>query len=96
MKKSFLLIFFILGCASINFHYGIGDKINNYPLEVTLKESKDLDFLHKGTEKELPHRDKKFINGKIRMVIPSRIGHVIVTEDIPFKIIQKVIQRSVS
>jgi 3-dehydroquinate synthase len=42
------------------------------------------------------YRDKKFINGKIRMVIPSRIGHVIVTEDIPFKIIQKIIQRSVS
>ncbi|MFH1063238.1 MAG: 3-dehydroquinate synthase [Candidatus Omnitrophota bacterium] len=42
------------------------------------------------------YRDKKFINGKIRMVVPSRIGHVIVTEDIPFKIIQKIIQRSVS
>ncbi|MBU1044216.1 MAG: 3-dehydroquinate synthase [Candidatus Omnitrophica bacterium] len=42
------------------------------------------------------YRDKKFINGKIRMVVPSRIGHVIVTEDIPFKIIQKIIKRSIS
>lgn len=41
------------------------------------------------------YRDKKFINGKIRMVLPNRIGHVIVTEDIPFKIIQNIIQRSV-
>jgi len=41
------------------------------------------------------YRDKKFINGKIRVVIPSRIGHVMVTEDIPFNIIKKVIQRSV-
>ncbi|MBU1086475.1 MAG: 3-dehydroquinate synthase [Candidatus Omnitrophica bacterium] len=42
------------------------------------------------------YRDKKFINGKIRMVVPSRIGHVIVTEDIPFEIIQKIIKRSVN
>ncbi|MFH2139137.1 MAG: 3-dehydroquinate synthase [Candidatus Omnitrophota bacterium] len=41
------------------------------------------------------YRDKKFVNGKIRMVIPTRIGHVIVTEDIPFKEIKKVIKKRV-
>ncbi|MCP4649952.1 MAG: 3-dehydroquinate synthase [PVC group bacterium] len=41
------------------------------------------------------YRDKKFINGKIRMVLPTNIGHVIVTEDITFNEIKKVIQKRV-
>ncbi|MBI4844867.1 MAG: 3-dehydroquinate synthase [Candidatus Omnitrophica bacterium] len=40
-------------------------------------------------------RDKKFIHGKIRMVLPTRIGHVIVADDIPFKLIKKIIQKQV-
>ncbi len=39
------------------------------------------------------YRDKKFINGRIRMVIPSRIGHVFVTENIPYNLIKKVIKK---
>ncbi|MCG2710911.1 MAG: 3-dehydroquinate synthase [Candidatus Omnitrophica bacterium] len=38
-------------------------------------------------------RDKKFINGHIRMVLPSRIGHVFVTENIPYNLIKKVIKK---
>ncbi|MFH1093370.1 MAG: 3-dehydroquinate synthase [Candidatus Omnitrophota bacterium] len=41
-------------------------------------------------------RDKKFINGRIRMVVPSRIGHVFVTENIPFNLIKKVIQKRIA
>jgi 3-dehydroquinate synthase len=39
------------------------------------------------------YRDKKFINGRIRMVIPSRIGHVFVTENISYNLIKKVIKK---
>ncbi len=42
------------------------------------------------------YRDKKFINAKIRMVLPTRIGHVIVTEDIPVSIINKIIKKKVA
>ena len=38
-------------------------------------------------------RDKKFIHGRIRMVLPTKIGHVIVTEDIPLKVVKKVIKK---
>ncbi len=38
-------------------------------------------------------RDKKFINGRVRMVLPSRIGHVFVTENIPYNLIKKVIKK---
>jgi len=61
MKGKFLLISFILGCATFSFNYGIGDAINNYPLEITLKASNSYDFLRKGTEKVFPHRKRKFI-----------------------------------
>ncbi len=40
-------------------------------------------------------RDKKFIHGKIRMVIPTKIGHVIVTEDIPWPVIKHIIEKRV-
>ncbi len=39
------------------------------------------------------YRDKKFINGRIRMVLPSRIGHVFVTENIPINSIKKSIKK---
>jgi 3-dehydroquinate synthase len=42
------------------------------------------------------YRDKKFINGKIRMVLPTEIGHVVVIEGISFNIIKKVIKRRVA
>ncbi len=38
-------------------------------------------------------RDKKFINGHIRMVLPSRIGHVFVTENISYNLIKTVIKK---
>ncbi|MCK4994233.1 MAG: 3-dehydroquinate synthase [Candidatus Omnitrophica bacterium] len=38
-------------------------------------------------------RDKKFINGRIRMVLPSKIGHVFVTENIPYNLIKKIIKK---
>ena len=37
--------------------------------------------------------DKKFINGRIRMVIPSRIGHVFVTENVSYNLIKKIIKK---
>lgn len=40
--------------------------------------------------------DKKFIHGKTRMVLPTRIGHVIVTEDIPMSIIKNVVKKRIS
>lgn len=39
------------------------------------------------------YRDKKFINGKIRMVLPTRIGHVIVAENIPINLIKKIMKK---
>ncbi len=39
--------------------------------------------------------DKKFIHGQVRMVLPSRIGHVIVTEDIPKKLIETAIKKRI-
>ncbi|MFH2144824.1 MAG: 3-dehydroquinate synthase [Candidatus Omnitrophota bacterium] len=41
------------------------------------------------------YRDKKFIRGKVRMVLPTRLGHVIVTEDIPLNLIKTVIKNRV-
>jgi len=41
------------------------------------------------------YRDKKFIHGKIRLVLPVKIGHVIVTEDVPFDLIKKVIKKHI-
>lgn len=38
-------------------------------------------------------RDKKFINGRIRMVLPSKIGHVFVTENIPYNLIKRIIKK---
>ncbi|MFH1459606.1 MAG: 3-dehydroquinate synthase [Candidatus Omnitrophota bacterium] len=39
------------------------------------------------------YHDKKFINGKIRMILPTRIGHVIVSENIQLSIIKKVMEK---
>ena len=39
------------------------------------------------------YRDKKFIHGRIRMVLPTCIGHVIVTEDVPLKLIEQILQK---
>ncbi|MCM8813535.1 MAG: 3-dehydroquinate synthase [Candidatus Omnitrophica bacterium] len=40
--------------------------------------------------------DKKFIRGTIRMVLPTRIGHVLVAENIPLKTVKSVLQKRVS
>jgi len=39
------------------------------------------------------YRDKKFIHAKIRMVLPTRIGHVIVTENIPALMVKNIIRK---
>lgn len=38
-------------------------------------------------------RDKKFIGGKNRFVLPERIGHVVIRRDIPLKTITEVLKR---
>ncbi|MDD5747390.1 MAG: 3-dehydroquinate synthase, partial [Candidatus Omnitrophica bacterium] len=42
------------------------------------------------------YRDKKFIRGAIRMVLPTKIGHVIVTENIPWTIVNNAIKKRVN
>jgi len=42
------------------------------------------------------YRDKKFIRGAVRMVLPTKIGHVIVTENIPWTVINKIIKKRVA
>ncbi len=41
------------------------------------------------------YRDKKFHKGTIRMVLPTRIGHVLVTDDIPFSVVKNIIKERV-